>query len=250
MEAILYEAVKNDNEEEVRQLLAEHPAINVNWNGNTVLDTALHWACNRGHEKITSMLLAHPAIDINQRNRNGSTPFLVACINGSTGCARLLLKEAKLENLNWRSLFGDTPLQRIAQGGLLDVAKWWIASGKELDLSEHTNTGKAEVVSLLERFGDHPEDTRHEVRVELGWYDGVAAEIFAQIIFLCDGLLDLEGEKASKAARFFKIVRQLPMELQMMMSYRVMGSLATCIPQKERELAFRSLTRLLSPRPS
>ena len=47
--------------------------------------------------------------------------------------------------------------------------------------------GKTEVVSLLERFKANPDQTRSEIRKELGWF-GEAAEIFALVVFLCDGL--------------------------------------------------------------
>jgi len=39
--------------------------------------------------------------------------------------------------------------------------------------------GKTEVVTLLERFKNDASKTRHAVRVELGWYDNLAAEMFA-----------------------------------------------------------------------
>ena len=54
--------------------------------------------------------------------------------------------------------------------------------------------GKTEVVSLLERFRDHPAETRYEVRVELGWVDEMAAELFAMVVFLCDGLLEIKRQ--------------------------------------------------------
>ena len=59
--------------------------------------------------------------------------------------------------------------------------------------------GKAEVVSLLERFKENAAETRHTVRVDLGLVDEVAAEMFALVIFVSDGLVrvkKLVGERS------------------------------------------------------
>ena len=48
---------------------------------------------------------------------------------------------------------------------------------------------KNDVVALLEEFMANPTQTRHELRVKLGLLDEVAAEVYALIVFLCDGLL-------------------------------------------------------------
>ena len=82
---------------------------------------------------------------------------------------------------------GFAPLWYAAWNGHLDVVKWWIASGREVDLGEPGDVGKTdaigvakkygetEVVTLLERFKSDAAQTRHAVRVELGWYDEAAS---------------------------------------------------------------------------
>jgi hypothetical protein len=90
--------------------------------------------------------------------------------------------------------------------------------------------GRTEVVSLLKRFRDHPEETRYEVRVEFGWLDEMAAELFAVVVFLCDGLLKMQEGSKTGTAKFFRMAKDLPMELQMVLCYRVVGSLGTNIP--------------------
>jgi len=78
--------------------------------------------------------------------------------------------------------FGGTPLWAAAFFGHLDVIKWWIASGREMDLwtsgDERTDaiagakrTGKPEVVTLLGRLHENPNETRHAMRLEIVWYD-------------------------------------------------------------------------------
>ena len=104
---------------------------------------------------------------------------------------------------------------------------------------------KTEVVPLLERFKENPVETRHAMRVELGWYNEAAAEMFALVVFVSDGLLQINDTTPSPAARFFNIARQLPLELQMVLCHRVVGSAKDIIPGKESEVAFKSLTKRL-----
>jgi len=70
------------------------------------------------------------------------------------------------------------------------------------------------------------------------------AEIFALIIFLCDGFLQVDAHPALEnvpAAKFFNIIRKLPMELQMAMCHRVDGSSEDMISEADRDYAFKEL---------
>ena len=101
------------------------------------------------------------------------------------------------------------------------------------------------MVSLLERFRDHQEEIRNEIRKELGWFDETAAEMFALVVFLSDGLLKIEEENTAATPRFFRIAKELPLELQMILCYRVVGSSGEIIPGEQREQAFKSLAKSL-----
>jgi len=107
------------------------------------------------------------------------------------------------------------------------------------------NKGKTEVVTLLERFKSDAAQTRYQVRVELGLLDVMAAEMFALVVFVSDGLLQINESTPSPAARFFNIATQLPLELQMVLCRRVVGSAKELIPGNESEVAFKSLARKL-----
>jgi len=74
---------------------------------------------------------------------------------------------------------GNTPLYWAADQDHLDIIKWWIASGREMDLGtpgEQQSDAilvakkkrRKEVIALLERFKNDPTKTRSEVRLELG----------------------------------------------------------------------------------
>ena len=103
--------------------------------------------------------------------------------------------------------------------------------------------GKTEVARLLERVKKNPVKTRHAMRVELGLLDDLAAEMFAVIVFVSDGLLQINDTTPSAAARYFSIAKNLPLELQMLLCRRVVGSSKEIISGKESEVAFKELAR-------
>ena len=108
--------------------------------------------------------------------------------------------------------------------------------------------GKSEILTLLERFKENPEETRHAVRVELGWHDEAAAEMFALVVFVSDELLQINGTTTTTttpAARFFTIATQLPLELQMVLCHRLVGSARENIPSNNSQVAFKSLAESL-----
>ena len=172
-----------------------------------------------------------------------------------TSCVREMLKDSRVD-VNEPDFSGYTPLWNAAWYGSLDIIKWWIASGREMDLGkpgdvDNTDAiggakknGWTEVASLLERFKENPEETRHMVRVELGWYDDLAAEMFALVVFVSDGLLQVDNPvDTTPAARFFRISTQLPLELQMVLCYRVVGLSKEIISGNDSEAAFKSLAK-------
>jgi len=111
-------------------------------------------------------------------------------------------------------------------------------------------------VSVLERFIANPAQTRHELRVKLGVLDALASEIFALAVFLCDDFLQLRAAPlasaitTSAATRLFVIAQKLPMELQMILCHRALGSMKQNILHKDSETAFKDLARILLLLPS
>ena len=175
--------------DKVAELVRQDPGFNVNMDLGYGC-TLLHFACERdSRSAVIPLLLAHPDIDVNVKDIFGRTPFLLACYNGNTSCVReMMLKDYRVKP-NERNNSGQTPLWWAAYGGNLEVIKWWIASG---------------VVTLLERFKENPVETRHAVTVELGLIDEVVAEMFALVVFVSDGLLQIKDTTPSPAARFLQ----------------------------------------------
>jgi len=278
------EAQSVNMEDVVKEILTSHPTIDVNWQSERRFRrSVLHEACSQGDDKVVSLLLAHPGIDVNQKDQDGSTPFKLACVGGNLRCARLLLADLRVK-VNEPTNDGFTPLRWAAYRGHFKLTEWWIASGREIDLGEPGNFytdaigqartlesilgRKAEVVTLLERFKRNPVRTRHEVRVELGFREKMAAEIYALVVFVSDGLLCVRGATTTTttiaatppvaagvahdtfttvstagAARFFKIAERLPLELQMMLCNIVLGFREDIISSNLTEVEFRDLAR-------
>jgi len=254
MEEKFFNAAFDGKVEKLEEILRNHPTLNVNWQDNSGWST-LQDACYNGQEPVVSNLLAHPDIDVNLRDRTGWTPFMRATISGSTPCIRVMLKDLRVR-VNQPMDDGYTPLFWASHGGDFDVVRWWIASGREMDLGEPGNSktdaidgakknGKTEVATLLERFKENPEETRHAMRVELSLLYELAAEMFALVVFVSDGLLQVNDTTPSPAAKFLSIAAQLPLELQMVLCYRLIGSDKEIIHGKDSEVAFKSLARKL-----
>jgi len=251
-------AVFEGNAKKLAELMRQDPGFDVNMDQNVSGGhTLLHYACyGDSRSPVIPILLAHPDIDVNVKEHYGWTPFFAACHNGNTSCVREMLKDSRVK-VNKPASSESSPLRRVAVNGHLDVIKWWIASGREMDLGNPGDiyttdaigaakrSENTEVVTLLKIFKSDASKTRHAVRVELGWYDSLAAETFALVVFVSDGLLQIKVTTLEPAARFFSIVRRLPLELQMVLCRRVAGSAKEIIPGKDSEVAFKSLAKCL-----
>ena len=236
--------------DKLKEILMRNPDLDVNWKNGGEGDTALHIACQNDR---ASILLDHPDIDVNTINSCKRSPFLVACRMGGISCVRLLLKDSRVD----LSHGGFTPLFWAASADQIGVIKWWIASGKEMDLGQQGDKcadaigvakekRRTEVVTLLERFKENAKDTRKAMRLESSWYDDAAADMFALVVFVSDGLLQInDTTTTTPAARFFSIAAQLALELQIMLCFRLVGSGKEIISGKDSEVAFKSLAKRL-----
>ena len=238
-----------------KRILDEVRDVNVNWVRESSGWTPLQRACAFGRDSIVAILLAHPDIDTNSKDESRKTPFYQACFHGHTSCVRLLLKDPRV-NVNQRESGEYTPLFWAAYAGHIDTIKAWIASGREMDLGNPEiqgtdaigvakREGKTEVLALLVKFRENPEETRHEIRMVVSWYNESAAGMFALVVFLCDGLVRVRiTHQDANILKFLWIVRRLPMEIQMIICQNSVGSTKESIPAANRERAFISLAKI------
>jgi len=263
MEKRLFNAAIRGDTAAVAGILRTCPAIDVNWRSEAGW-APLHAACEYGHNAIVVLLMSHPEIDPNRRDSfGGRSPLFWACVKGSTACVRLLLRDPRVRVLGG-SDFGYTPLRWAAGNGHVGVVERWIASGREVDLGRPGNPlsdalgaarwqGMTEVAELLNHYRRDPAKARHEARLRLGCQEELAADVFALLVFLCDDLVTLPLAEAATppqraaATRFFAVARRLPMDVQMVLCHRSIGSPKTVITGNASELAFQALGRTFVP---
>ena len=103
------------------------------------------------------------------------------------------------------------------------------------------------IATLIDSFDLEPTTTRQQLRELPELRDSFISDLFALVVFLCDDLLSVGAESsASDTIRFFQIAQQLPMELQLILWYRVFGSGKDLILTKHSEPAFKRLGKLLA----
>jgi hypothetical protein len=251
VEKQLYNAILHDRLEEAEALLRDNPDLNVNWEDDDSW-TALHRATRMNHAEIVKLLLVHPTIDVNIQIHTGLTPFSLGCLTDSVLVVKLLLNDPRVD-ISLTDNYGFTPLWYATCGEHLEVIELMIASGKDLGdinpkrrspMRNAIDRRNTEIVSLLRRFIANPTLTCHQVRVKLRLLDKLAAEVFALTVFVCDDLLRLKPS-VCLASRFFTIAIKLPMELQMILCCRAVGSTKQNILCKDSEPAFLNLVKTL-----
>jgi len=172
-------AVERGDARKLSELIGYDGGFRVNMDQDGYGGTLLHSAC-RGSDHcspVIPLLLAHPDIDVNAKDSFGYTPFFLACYNGHSSCLREMLGDSRV-NVHEPGN-GCSPLWQAAVNGHVDVIRWWIASGREMELGKPGDGGTDAIgaarergysgeVTLLERFKGDPARTRSEVRMQLG----------------------------------------------------------------------------------
>jgi len=128
-------AVLVGDAKKLAELIRQDPGFKVNMDHGYGY-TLLHFACGSSNRSpVIPLLLAHPDIDVNLKNDRGETPIYVPLVNGFTSCVGEMLKDSRVK-VNEPDTNGFTPLFWAAGGGRVDIIKWCIASGNEMDLRE------------------------------------------------------------------------------------------------------------------
>lgn len=216
-------------------------------------------ACEYGHHNIIRILLSVPGIDVNQESNYEQTSFHMSCNKWQILCFLSLFNDSRV-NVNKPNKGGYTPLYYISAGGYLNNLMWMISSDRQqcMDLGQPGDYktdairaaklyGREKVLSLLTQFKEQPHETKHKSRLKIRWYQKCASDMFALVIFVCDDLLQIKQQNTipnyDKSVRFFTIVKQLPMDLQMVLCNRYSGSMRTNIITHDSEPAFKGLAQ-------
>lgn len=130
---LLIEAVKDDDMEQVKQLLEE--GADVNFQEEEGGWSPLHNAVQMNNEDMVDLLLrsgANPGL----RKRNGATPFIVAGIVGNVRLLELFL--SKDADINERDLHGFTAFMEAAVYGKVEALRFLYEKGAEVNLGRKT----------------------------------------------------------------------------------------------------------------
>jgi len=75
----------------------------------------------------------------------------------------VFLKDSRVK-VNEPHKNGTTPLGYAACSGYLDVIKWWIASGREMDLGQPGDVDKTDAIGMAKQRGKTGGDTAGEIQ--------------------------------------------------------------------------------------
>ena len=192
----LRDAIRTGSVNVFKRLLQEHPRLDINlpkpsW-------PLLHQACYQHRKEFVKILLAHPRINVNLKDKNSKTPFSVACDAEAFEVVRLLLADERVDAMPVDH-FGRRPLWYMFHRENLPLITTLLASDKELWPPAQTirltprlgyleeNVEDPLVMDIARHLNQDPEKVRHEFRKARRAKE--AADIFALMIFLCEGLL-------------------------------------------------------------
>jgi len=85
------------------------------------------------------------------KNQSGHAPCYYAGFYGHTSCVREMLGDSRVK-VNEPTNSGSTSLHRAARWGRLDAIKWWIASGREMDLGAPGDIDKTDAIGAARQF--------------------------------------------------------------------------------------------------
>ena len=112
------------------------------------------------------------------------------------------------------------------------------------------------IADMIGSFDLDPFTARQRLRELPEIRDTFISDLFALVIFICDGLLTVGAEAfassfsstltSRKATRFFQIAQHLPLELQMVLCNRVFGPRKDVVLTIHSEPAFKRLGKLLA----
>jgi ankyrin repeat protein len=144
----LIEAVRNQDQPQVRALLNQHLDVNARSDdGSTALLWAAHW-----NDGSTADLLIRAGANANVANDFRVTPLSLACTNGSAALVERLLKAGA--NPNTPIATGETPMMTCASSGSTDAVRALIARGADVNAKEPSENQTALMWAAAEHHPD------------------------------------------------------------------------------------------------
>jgi uncharacterized protein len=144
----LVEAARNQDQQRVRVLLAQHADANLrSADGSTALLWAAHW-----NDVAMADLLLRSGADANAMNDFKMTPLSQACTNASAAFVERLLKSGAKPDTPIAT--GETPLMTCAKTGSLEAVRSLIAQDADVNYKEPAQQQTALMWAASERHAD------------------------------------------------------------------------------------------------
>jgi len=231
--------------------LSEKPAVN-QLQGNGSFWALLHYACRLDYPEVVRLLLLIPGVDVNLRaGWSGWTPLYFAVFHNNLRLVMILLRDARVDLMvsggGAPDLADEGAFVYGISQGFGEVIKAFLAFREAEEMVPLVKRCKVACVgmrSLLDAYLLSPIKTRHDFLVDLGTRCAWAAERFAAVLLLSDGLFDLPDaldDHLIGVVRFLLISQRLPMELQMLMALRSVGLPGDVLLQRHFDPAILSL---------
>jgi ankyrin repeat protein len=207
-------------------------------------NTALHWACIDGDAEIVKILLGDKRIEVNLKNENGRIALHSACYEGRTEVIKILLADERID-ANQKDNYGATAFYLALHNEYRNIIQLFL----QKLLIENPALAKEshlQIATTLSHhfFEPHPciDFFNEEDQVFIGIHGEnkillsdmiekeqkklLAAQIFYFAVFLSDDYFTLNNlsQEKNHYLRFFKIMKRLPQELQMLLCNRLVDS--------------------------
>lgn len=191
-----------DSFEEFKQILEDHPEINVNYIGANYR-SILSNACYYGRSDIVRLLLDHPDIDPNLGTHHAHTPLIIACIHGKHEVVKILIKDIRID-INRCQYGNQTPLWMASYWNNYTTVKYLLSTQiHEIDTTITSDAGSTakdvarrvnnnlEVVRLLDEYEADPIKTKGRLRREL-FPEEEAIHLFSMMLLVYHGYLRIK----------------------------------------------------------
>lgn len=141
-------AVKRQDRQTVRALLAKHADVNAPLaDGSTALAWAVHW-----DDLQTADLLIRAGANVNAANENGVTPLLLASQTGNAAMVKKLLSARANPGIAFPT--GATPLMMAARTHSLEAVRALLAAGADVNAREARSGQTALMWAISRRQSD------------------------------------------------------------------------------------------------
>jgi len=193
-------------------------------------ESPFYIACERGHIYIVEFLIKiymdinndiETLNAINTPEKDDYTPLNVACWGNRTNIVKYLLSLPNITTLNKQNIYDYTPLYYACHNNNINIVKELLKQ-KDIIIEQKIENSydlKPETRKLIIQYKENPNKIRKQLMLE----DNM--DIYRLIVFMCDDYFELNhNTKNIKGLKFMKIVKQLPLELQMVLIHRMSDS--------------------------